>query len=244
MKDGAAKKRSVTRGSTRRVIRVALVDDHPVVREGLRSVLDVPDIEVVGEAESGEAAAALVRSLEPHVLVLDIKMPGKGGLEAIKAVKAIRPRTAVLVFTIYNDAETLRKAVLCGAAGYLCKDATGLELLNMIRRIAAGEDVLDRAVLREVIKSQHPPKGAPGDAFERATRDLTPQEIELLRRVLQGHTNQEIQKSTRLSRNTVKTHLKSLFRKLGVSDRTQVILWAIRVGCAPHFFAPANIDVS
>ena len=228
--------------SPRKRTRVAIVDDHPVVREGLRAALDQPDLKVVGEAATGAAAIALAQSLEPDVLILDVQLPDRSGLEVLKAIKAARPKTAVLLFTVRDDAETIRQAVLLGAAGYLSKDAAGLDLLSLIRRIAAGERVLDQSIMEEALRWASPQVQPPRGEFEEAIGVLSRQEREVFRLVLQGLSNQEITKRTGASLNTVKSQLRSLLRKIGVSDRTQAILWAMRKGADRELFAPKKLE--
>jgi len=226
----------------RKRTRVAIVDDHPVVREGLRAALDQPDLKVVGEAATGAAAIALTQSLEPDVLILDVQLPDRSGLEVLKAIKAARPKTAVLLFTVRDDPETIRQAVLLGAAGYLSKDAAGLDLLSLIRRIAAGEQVLDQSAMEEALRWASPQVQPPRGEFEEAIGVLSRQEREVFRLVLQGLSNQEITKRTGASLNTVKSQLRSLLRKIGVSDRTQAILWAMRKGADRELFKPKKLE--
>lgn len=220
----------------RKRTRVAIVDDHPVVREGLRAALDQPDLKVVGEAATGAAAIALAQSLEPDVLILDVQLPDRSGLEVLKTIKAARPKTAILLFTVCDDTETIRQAVLLGAAGYLSKDASGLELLSLIRRIAAGEQILDQSVMEDALRRARPEVQPPRDEFEEAIAVLSRQEREVFRLVLQGRSNKEITERTGASLNTVKSQIRSLLRKIGVSDRTQAILWAMRQGADRGLF--------
>ncbi|MGA9753161.1 MAG: response regulator transcription factor [Acidobacteriota bacterium] len=203
-------------------IRVFLADDHPVVREGLRFALDLPDVEVVGEASSGRETLAAVRRLRPEVLILDIRMPDMDGIQVLKAVKAASPHTAVILFTSYEQEDYVKAAVHWGAAAYLLKGAPGGEVVGLVRRVAEGERVLAPSLLARAAEGEQPAARQPSG--------LSPKEREILQRLAGKLTLQEIADELGLSLNTVKTHVRHLFLKLGVSDRTQAALWAVRNG--------------
>jgi DNA-binding NarL/FixJ family response regulator len=206
------------------VIRVLLVDDHPVVREGLRGILNAEDgIEVVGEAGSAADAVAVARAYEPDVVLMDLRMPDGDGVQATRDLLARDPGCRVVVLTTYeNDADILR-AVEAGATGYLLKDAGRSELAGAIRAAARGETVLAPAVAARLVSRMRSPVG------------LTPREIEVLRLVGAGRTNAEIGRELFVSEATVKTHLQRTFGKLGVSDRTAAVTAALQRGILPPY---------
>ncbi|MGV9350241.1 response regulator [Streptomyces spiralis] len=206
------------------MIRVLLVDDHPVVREGLRGILSTEDsIDVVGEAGTAADAVAVARAYEPDVVLMDLRMPDGDGVQATRDLLARDPGCRVMVLTTYeNDADILR-AVEAGATGYLLKDASRGELAGAIRAAARGETVLAPAVAARLVSRM------------RATVDLTPREIEVLRLVSTGRTNAEIGRELFISEATVKTHLLRTFGKLDVSDRTAAVTAALQRGILPLY---------
>jgi DNA-binding NarL/FixJ family response regulator len=213
-------------------IRVLIVDDHPVVRQGLRSMLEADDIEVVGEAGSGAEAIALVEKLEPAVTLMDVRMPDMDGLAAMAAMKKLPVSTSVIVLTTYNNMQYLVRSVIYGAAGYFMKGISRDELLAAIRAIAQGKSLLQVHQLRTVIERlvREDAKAAPHAAKKLDV--LTPRERETLNLVAQGLTNEQIGRVLGISRATVKTHVENILGKLGVSDRTQAAVWAVRSGIA------------
>jgi len=204
------------------MIRVLLVDDHPVVRAGLRGMLDVePGIEVVGDASSAAEAVAAVRGHQPDVILMDLRMPVADGAEATSLVLAERPQCRVVILTTYdNDADILR-AVEAGAIGYVLKDATRQELVHAVRSAAKGGTPLAPSVAAKLISRLHSPTS------------LSPREVEVLRLVSTGNTNAEIGRALYISEATVKTHLIRAFGKLGVSDRTAAVTAALERGILP-----------
>jgi DNA-binding NarL/FixJ family response regulator len=214
-------------------IRVLIADDHPVVRDGLRHALAAPDVEVVGEAATGKEALAAAHLLNPDILVLDIRMPELDGLATLRAVKKTCPRTAVIIFTSYEDAEYLREAVLGGAAGYVLKATGGQELLATVRRVADGDSVIDPDMLALVLGEPLRREAAAKKFMNGETPDLTKREMQILRCIRSGLRNAEIASLFHLSNNTVKVHCHRLYGKLGVTDRTQALLWADRHGVEP-----------
>jgi DNA-binding NarL/FixJ family response regulator len=204
------------------VIRIVVADDHAVVRQGLRSFLGLQDdMEVVGEAEDGAGAVAAVERLAPDVVVIDLVMPGVDGVEAIRRIHAARPETRVLVLTSYADDTKAVPAVRAGAAGYLLKDVQPAELAAAIRTVAAGGALLAPAVTARVLQEVAGPQADPG---------LTAREREVLALLARGRSNKEIAAQLVLSEKTVKTHVSSILGKLGVADRTQAALLAVREG--------------
>lgn len=212
---------------------MVIADDHPLVRSGLRCALTAPDIEIVGEAGNGKEAIAVVRRLRPDIVILDIQMPELGGLEALTQIKSDCPATAVIILTSFADPAYLREAILGGAAAYLLKATGNDTLLATARRVAEGDQVLDRdleeKIMREALAGQPPPPGKPLSLPE----DLTPREVQILRGILAGMKNGEIGKALGMSAVTVRSHCYHLFSKIGISDRTQVMLWAVRRGVEP-----------
>jgi DNA-binding NarL/FixJ family response regulator len=204
------------------MIRVVVVDDHPVVRAGLRGMLAAhPDIEVAGEASSAAEAVAAVLDHEPDVVLMDLRMPGTDGVQATRLVLARQPRCRVVVLTTYdNDADILH-AVEAGASGYLLKDASPDELAQAIRAAAAGGSVLAPSVAAKLVSRLRSPPV------------LSPREVEVLRLVSTGQTNAEIGRALFISEATVKTHLLRAFGKLNVSDRTAAVTAALALGILP-----------
>jgi DNA-binding NarL/FixJ family response regulator len=222
-------------------IRVVLADDHPVVREGLRGMLAAePDIEVVGEAASGPEAVVLAGRLRPDVILMDLRMPGGDGVEAIRSL----PGTTVVVLTTYDSDADILRAVEAGAAGYLLKDTPRAVLADSVRAAARGETVLTPAVagrlLGHVRGSSSSSSSSSGSALSSAdaapgarTEQLSARETEVLTLVARGLTNAEIGRKLYVSEATVKTHLLRACGKLGVSGRTAAVTKAIETGALP-----------
>jgi DNA-binding NarL/FixJ family response regulator len=202
------------------VIRILLADDHPVVREGLRAMLDAePDLEVVGEASSGPQAEALSASLRPDIVLMDLRMPGGGGVESIVRMTAAGLPSRVVVLTTYETDGDILRAVEAGAAGYLLKDLARAELADSVRSAARGETVLAPSVAARLVDQlRHRP--------ERPR--LSERETAVLRLVAEGCTNAEIGRRLFIGESTVKTHLLRSFAKLGVTDRTAAVTSAMR----------------
>jgi DNA-binding NarL/FixJ family response regulator len=199
-----------------------LVDDHPVVRSGLVGMLaGEADIEVAGEAASADEAVAVARAVTPDVVLMDLRMPGGDGVIATTGVLAIVPTARVVVLTTYESDADILRAVEAGAAGYLLKDASRLELLAAIRGAARGETVLAPSVATRLVDRIRRPHAA--DA-------LSPRELEVLQLVAEGLSNAEIGRALFISEATVKTHLLRTFTKLGVSDRTAAVTTAMQAG--------------
>jgi NarL family two-component system response regulator LiaR len=206
-------------------IRVLIADDHAVVRQGLRTFLELQEeIEVVADVADGEAALSAVESHEPDVVLMDLVMPGVGGIEAIRRLRELRPETRVLVLTSFLDDEKLFPAVRAGAAGYLLKDVEPAELVRAIHTVADGEALLHPAVaarlMEEFSETERP---APDDA-------LTAREREVLELIARGLPNKLIARELEIAEKTVKTHVSSILSKLGLTDRTQAALYAVRAG--------------
>jgi two-component system, NarL family, response regulator DevR len=211
-----------------RPIRVLIVDDHPMVREGLRSMLSVPAIEVVGDAATADEALARAAALEPDVVLLDVQLAADDGLVVLKRLKAAHPTAGVLVVTMHANAEFVREAVRSGAAGYVLKGITRRELVAAVHAVREGGSVLDPAVLKDALTpaAEGPPAApAAGDA-----EPLTPVETEVLQLLAAGLTNRQISERMRWSLGTAKKYVQRVLEKLGVSDRTQAAVEAVRRG--------------
>ncbi|MBB2743160.1 UNVERIFIED_ORG: DNA-binding NarL/FixJ family response regulator [Microbispora rosea subsp. rosea] len=203
------------------MLRLMIVDDHPVVREGLRGMLESdPGITVVGEAASGDEAVARARELTPDVILMDLRMPGGDGVSATTRILADRPESRVIVLTTYEADQDIVRAVEAGAAGYLLKDTSRADLLAAIVSAARGETVLSPSVATRLVTRMRAP----------VTETLSRRETEVLALVARGLTNAEIGKALFISETTVKTHLLRVFTKLGVSDRTAAATTALARG--------------
>jgi DNA-binding NarL/FixJ family response regulator len=211
-------------------ITVLVADDHPMVREGLRSMLTAPDVQVVGEAGSGREAVALIRQLTPVVALMDIRMPDMNGLDALQAINNLNVSTRVVVITTYRSTAYLLRALAGGAAGFVLKDIPREELLTTVRAVARGESRVDHKFLQNVLRDlDEPPEHLPDD--DPVLPDpLTPREMDVLRLLVEGLTNQGIAQTLMLSPGTVKSYLQTVFQKLAVADRTQAAVKAIRLG--------------
>ncbi|MER7760027.1 response regulator transcription factor [Streptomyces sp. NPDC097619] len=206
-------------------IRVLLVDDHQVVRRGLRTFLEVQDdIEVVGEAADGEEGVAAVGELHPDVVLMDIKMPGTDGIEALRRLRALDSPARVLIVTSFTERRTVVPALRAGAAGYVYKDIDPEALAGAIRSVHAGHVLLQPEVAEALLaQEEQPPAGGRGGG-------LTDREREVLGLIADGRSNREIARALVLSEKTVKTHVSNILMKLDLADRTQAALWAVRHG--------------
>lgn len=205
-------------------IRVFLADDHELVRQGLRSLLEVEaDMEVVGEAGSSDSAVEGCLGLMPDVLVLDLHMPGVGGVEVCRRVREQLPRTNVLILTSFDDDDELFGVLSAGACGYLLKDTPSERITHAVRAVAEGEAVFDSAVVNRVIHGR--PQGN-----DDLADPLSDREMEVLQLMAKGMSNKEIGRVLWISETTVKTHVSHILRKLDKADRTQAVLAAVKQG--------------
>ena len=207
-------------------LRILLVDDHEVVRVGIRALIDrQPGMEVVGEGGTVREAVSLVEQTAPDVVVLDIRLPGGNGLEACRQIKALRPETRIIVLTSYPDDEVLFDAIACGADGYVLKQIGSDELILALERVGRGESLLDPSVTGQVFaKMREVRQRERAHAFA----DLSAQEMQILARVAEGETNREIGAALQLSEKTVRNYVSIILSKLGLNSRAQAAAYAAR----------------
>ncbi len=209
------------------IIRILLVDDHNLVRMGLKAYFStLPDIQVVGEAATGEDAVRLAAELDPDVMLMDLIMPGMDGVEATRQVKKISPRTQVIVLTSYHEDEHIFPAIRAGALSYVLKNIDPDDLADAVRRAKEGEAVLHPRVAARLVKEMHGSRAEEVNAFT----ELTERELEVLRLVAEGKNNQEIAATLVISEKTVKSHIGNILSKLHLADRTQAAVYAWQAG--------------
>lgn len=210
-------------------IRVFIADDHELVRYALRTMLDdEPDIEVVGESEDGEGAVSLVTEGDVDVVLMDLRMPGIGGVEACRLISEACPDTRVLVLTSFDDDEEVFGVLAVGAAGYILKDTRPDRVVQAVRSVFDGQAVFDSKVANRVISGQRVETDEVAGARYREL--LSEREMEVLKLLAKGLSNKEIGQALWIGETTVKTHVSHILRKLGQSDRTQAVLAAVRAG--------------
>jgi DNA-binding NarL/FixJ family response regulator len=208
-------------------IRVLIVDDHEIIREGLRTLLgEEPGLELAGEAGSGEEALGLLGALRPDVVLVDLLMPGMGGIELIRRVRRTDERTRFLVLTSYAEDRQVHEAIAAGAIGYLLKDVLRTELVRAIRDANQGLPALHPEAQKQLMRRVRTPVHEPAE-------ELTAREREVLALIAEGQSNKLIAARLGLSEGTVKGYVSAILGKLGVADRTQAALWAVRNGHGP-----------
>jgi NarL family two-component system response regulator LiaR len=208
-------------------ISVLIVDDHGVVRQGLRTYLELlDDVQVVGEAQNGIEAVAQVRQHGPDVVLMDLVMPAMDGIEATRQITAINPDTKVLALTSFSDDDRVFSAIKAGAAGYLLKDVSPSDLANAIRAAHRGETPLHPDITKKLLSQV----ASPMVEASAAPAELTPRELEVLRLIAQGMNNREIAQALTISEKTVKTHVSNILSKLHLADRTQAAIYAYKQG--------------
>jgi len=205
-------------------MRVLIVDDHPVTRDGLRAALGTEgEVEVIGEATSGDEAIAQVDKLDPDVVFMDVRMPGMSGIEATKVIRQKHPDTKIILFTVDESRASISEAIQAGVNGYLLKDVGADELINAARLAMDGKAVIHPALTQafiEEVRLVNRPQESP----------LSRREVEILQKVAYGATTKEVASQLGISPHTVKTHLERIFEKLGANDRAQAVAIAIRQG--------------
>lgn len=212
-------------------IRVLIADDHPFFRDGLRVLFEAtPDTELVGEATDGDEAVALAAELAPDVILMDLRMPGTGGIEATRKILEKAPETGILVVTMVEDDDSVFAAMRAGARGYLLKGADKEEMLLAIRAVARGEAVFGPGIARRLIQYFSPPAPAPARAPRTIFPELTDREREILDLIAAGRNNAQIADELFLSLKTVRNYVSNIFTKLQVADRAQAIIRAREAG--------------
>ncbi len=208
-------------------IRILIVDDHAIVREGLKALLELEsDVEYVNESASGMDAVEMIETSKYDVVLMDLKMPGISGIEATRLIKHRCPEIKVILLTNYDDEEFVMQSIKIGADGYVLKDVKKNDLMNIIRNILQGKSYMDPCVTSNVIRRVRENMFRSGKYEERP--DLSQRELQILECVIKGMSNKEISDMVNLSLDTIKTHLKNVYRKLNVSSRSQAIQLAIK----------------
>jgi DNA-binding NarL/FixJ family response regulator len=199
-------------------IRVLCIEDHAVVREGIGLIIDMePGMTVVGSAASGEEGVALHRALRPDITLMDLELPGIDGIEAIQQIHRDDPRARVIVLTMHHDPESIQQALQAGATTYVLKDTISKVLIEVLREVHEGGRPMPEDIAAQL-------------AAHEAQPSLTPREVDVIRLISQGLSNKEVAAALRISDDTVRTHLKNLFTKLEVTDRTAAVMAAVRRG--------------
>lgn len=218
------------------MISLLLVDDQRLMREGMRTLLSLePDLKVVGEAANGQEALQRALELRPDVVLMDIRMPGMNGVEATRAIRTALPETRVLILTTFDDDVSILDALKEGASGYLTKDLPAEEIADAIRKLTGGGVVIPPPIAAKVVAElgRRSPAAASSPAQdEPGGTDLTEREREVLALVGQGYSNKEIAEALFITEGTAKNHVSNIIEKLGLRDRTQAALWAVRHGLA------------
>jgi len=213
------------------LIRVLIVDDQRLMRDGLRTLIELEtDLDVAGEAANGLEAVSAYRDLEPDIVLMDIQMPNLNGVEATRRIKADWPEANILILTTFDDDEYIFEALRAGASGYLLKDVSGKELASAIRTISEGGTLIAPSVARKVVAEFARLKPASPETPDSLPEPLSEREIEILKVLAQGHTNKEIADHLHLAEGTVKNYVTSILHKIGARDRTQAALRARELG--------------
>jgi DNA-binding NarL/FixJ family response regulator len=212
-------------------VRVLIVDDHDLFRTGLRTLLEEQGVEVVGEASAGEEAVELVKEEAPDVVLMDLEMPGKGGVEATREIAAVAPLTRVVVLTISDQDSDVMDAVVAGACGYLLKDSTIQELLRGIQAASVGESLISPSIAGKVLQRLRA-ASPDAQAAETILAELSDREVQVLRLIANGKDNSEIAGELFISAKTVKNHISNILLKLSIQNRIQAAVYAVRSGIA------------
>ncbi len=210
------------------MIRLLIVDDHEMVREGLKAMLiSEPDFSIVGDAANAEQALALVAQLRPDIALLDIRLPGTSGIEVCRSVTESYPETAVIILTTYTDDNLVAQAIQAGARGFILKDIERFDLKRSIRAVARGEAAIDpKAAVAVLAQLRKVPQGS----VEAVPEQLSSQQLVILRLVAQGLSSREIATQLYLSENTVKGYVQEILHRLGVKNRTEAVMVAVKQG--------------
>jgi DNA-binding NarL/FixJ family response regulator len=217
-------------------IRILLVDDHALVRVGMRSILErEPDFEIVGEAEDGRRAQDVAADTDPDIVLMDLSLPAPGGIEATSRIKREIPAAGIIILAVDEDEEALFDAIKAGAAAFILKDVGPDDLVTIIRRVSAGEYLInDKVFARPAVASrvlkEFRELAVYGQEAAPIFAPLSPREVEILDNIAQGMTNKQVAYALSISEQTVKNHMSSILRKLSVNDRTQAVVYAMRQG--------------
>lgn len=214
-------------------IRILIADDHNLIREGLKRIFDYEsDMTIVGEAINGYEAEGAIRTLRPDVVIMDVNMPEISGLQVLKNIRTDKIKVKVVILTVAGDRETLMEAVQIGADGYLLKDSDVAELIRAVRETCDGETYIDQRLVKLLVSSYRGDRDHGG--VENPLNQLTPRELEVLGLMAEGRSNREVGEVLFLSEKTIKNQLTTIFRKLGVNDRVQATLSAIKWDIASY----------
>jgi DNA-binding NarL/FixJ family response regulator len=210
-------------------LRVLLVDDHDLFRSGLRNLLEEEGVQIIGEAAAGQEALEIVRELAPDVVVMDLNMPGMGGVEATRHISSVAPLTRVLMLTISDQDNDVIDAILAGACGYLLKDSTIQELMAGIRAAAQGESLISPTIAAKVLQRIRASTTQP-EIANTIRSELSDREIEVLKLIANGKDNAMIAAELHISPKTVKNHISNILMKLQIDNRIQAAVYAVRSG--------------
>jgi DNA-binding NarL/FixJ family response regulator len=210
-------------------LRVLLVDDHDLFRTGLRNLLEEQGVNVVGEAENGETAIRLAADLAPDVVIMDINMPGAGGVETTRRLSSLAPLSRVVVLTISADDDDVMNAVMAGACGYLLKDSSIQELIAGIRAASEGESLISPQIAAKVLQRLRA-QSKDADAAETIRAELSDRELQVLKLIANGKDNAQIARELFISPKTVKNHISNILMKLQIENRIQAAVYAVRSG--------------
>lgn len=211
-------------------VRVLIADDHKLVCMGMRMLLEKAGFDVVGEASTGRQAIQLGKETEPDVILLDIIMPDMDGLHALSALRAALPQTSVIMSTAYARPDFLARAIALGAAGYITKDDEPSSIPRSIHAVVDGEAIVNRDILTLALRELSNQTWSTPVGLDKEATALTPQQLRVLSLIAEGMDNATIADALSLSKNTIKTHVREIFSRLGVTDRTQAAIWALRNG--------------
>ena len=210
------------------MIRLLIVDDHEMVREGLKAMLlSEPDFSIVGDAANAEQALELIGRLQPDIVLLDVRLPGASGIDVCRAVTEKYPQVAVIFLTTYTDENLVAQCIQAGARGFIVKDIERFDLKRAIRAVARGEATIDPKAAVAVLAQL---RRAPQAASEPSPESLSPQQLVILRLVAQGLSSREIATQLYLSENTVKGYVQEILHRLGVKNRTEAVMVAVKHG--------------